>query len=113
MLLTISGKNMTPLADLVRKVLTGADGSVREWALDWQRSKARLADLAKPEGLNARELPVAAAFVEELAQRTHQAPPTWTSNVGPVPERICLPQRLNQMPQIRDMYAQESPPAFR
>lgn len=83
--------------ELVTALLSGDLLAARQLVVDVQRVLS-VQRVAKPEGLADRELVVAAALVELLAERVHVSPPEWTSSIGPLPAMFVLDPGLEDMP---------------
>ena len=86
------------IPDLVRAILAGDLLTARQWVADARRARLQWAHVARPDGLNERELAVAAAMVELLAARTGATPPSWTALVGPLQDPLVLDPGLEEMP---------------
>lgn len=84
--------------ELVRALLAGDLLAARQVAADVRHTPVEWESLAQPDGLNAREMTVAAGIVELLATRASATPPSWTKGVGPSPEVVVLDPGLEQMP---------------
>jgi hypothetical protein len=72
-----------------------------------------LSALGPPETDDVRLQAVAASLVELLAERTGQAPPTWTGAVGPAPEPVFLVRAAGSMRRLRRLCLTEAPDALR
>lgn len=86
------------LRDLVHAILAGDLLTARQYAIDVRRSNVLWEQLERPNGLNDREMSVAAGVVELLALRVGGSPPAWTSAIGPVRELLVLDPGLEKMP---------------
>ena len=86
------------IRDLVQSILEGDLLAAREWVADARRSHVTWSEIQRPEGLDERELSVAAAVVELLAARSDEPAPAWTTNVGALREQIVLDPGLQDMP---------------
>lgn len=86
------------LDELVRAILAGDLLRARQWVSDAYRSKLSWERLELPEGLNEREMAVAAGVAELLAARVGAKPPAWTATFGAVREPVVLDPGLEKMP---------------
>jgi hypothetical protein len=86
------------IRELVHAVLAGDLLTARQWVADASRSAIQFEAVARPDDLFGRDLTVAAALVELLANRAGEAPPPWTHSVGPEREPLVLDPGLEQMP---------------
>jgi hypothetical protein len=84
--------------ELAKALLSGDLLAARQWVCDAQRTRASIQLLERPQGLSERELAVAAAVIEMIAERCRVAPPEWTSSVGALPAMFVLDPGLEQMP---------------
>lgn len=84
--------------DLVHALLSGDLRAARQWVADAQRVHLRWECLDQPDGLDDREMSVAAAVIELLACRAGSVPPPWTRAVGGVQEVLVLDPGLEHMP---------------
>jgi hypothetical protein len=101
------------LRDLVRAILSGDLLTARQWVADAQRSGMSWETLAKPSGLNEREMTVAAGLAELLAARAGAAPPPWAASIGPNHEPLFLDPGLRDMPRTLEHAKAEGPEPFR
>ena len=84
--------------ELVKALLSGDLLTARQWVADARRADIRWEQLERPEGLDDREMSVAAGVVELLASRAGGRAPAWTDAVGPQAEVVILDPGLEQMP---------------
>jgi hypothetical protein len=84
--------------DLVKALISGDLLTARQWVADARRVELRWELVARPEGLDDREMSVAAGVVELLAGRAGCAAPAWTDAVGAQRELLVLDPGLEQMP---------------
>lgn len=101
------------LRDLVDAILAGDLLTARQWVADARRERFHWESLQCPRDFDARELIVAAAIVELLADRAGVRPPEWTSTVGAEHEPIILDPGLEQMPRSLAQAKAFSPEPFR
>src|SRR4051812_42344343 len=76
---TIYGNYCMDLSDLVRSILRGDLLMARQWVADAHRAALRWEAVQFPGDLDPRELIVAAAIAEMLAERNGARPPAWAS----------------------------------
>jgi len=86
------------LPDLVHAILSGDLLAARQWVADAHRARIRWERMARPSGLDDREMTVAAGVAELLAARAGTSPPAWTDSIGPQQEPLFLDPGLEQMP---------------
>lgn len=86
------------VSELARAILAGDLLTARQCVADAYREHVQWETLERPNGMNDRELSVAAAIVELLASRIGATPPSWTSTVGGSSELIVLDPGLEHMP---------------
>lgn len=84
--------------ELVRSILDGDLLSARQWVSDARREPLAWNTIAMPTGVSSKELTVAAAILELLADRSGDEPPSWTSTVGATQEPLILDPGLETMP---------------
>lgn len=101
------------VSDLVRALLAGDLLRARQWVADAQRLQLHWETVERPEGLDARELSVAAGIVEMLATRAGEAPPRWTSEVGASGAELFLDPGLESMPRTLAHARVHSPDGLR
>ena len=85
----------------------------RQWVADAMRMPIRWSEVARPPGLDAERLAVAAGVVELLAERFGQQSPSWTVEVGESPRRIYLVRAAQSMPRLRQLCEREGPEPLR
>jgi len=101
------------LRELVKAILRGDLLTARQWVADVQRSKLRWETVPYPHDLSGRELTVAAAVAELLAQRAGANPPSRTDAVGAEPTPLVLDPGLDQMPRSYTRARTAGPEPFR
>jgi hypothetical protein len=84
--------------ELVRSILDGDLLTARQWVSDAQREHLVWNAIPRPTGLNSKELTVAAAILEMLADRSGDQPPSWTASIGATQEPMILDPGLETMP---------------
>ena len=98
---------------LVEALMTFDVLCARQWVADAQRLPIGWSDVPRPAGMDAEQMAVAAGVVELLAERSGQAPPGWTREVGESPKRIYLVRAAESMPRLRQLCEQEGPEPLR
>jgi len=86
------------LRELVTFILSRDLLSARQWVADALRAGFRWESVQRPNGLNERELAVAAGVAELLAERAGSRAPPWTSTIGACRESVLLDPGLDAMP---------------
>lgn len=97
------------IRDLVRALLAFDTLTARQWVADALRADLRWSHVARPRDLSHRELVVAAAVVELLAERAGQEPPGWTEAVAAGREQILLVRAAQSMPRLRRLCEEQGP----
>ncbi len=85
----------------------------RQWVADATRMPISWSEVARPAGMDAEQLAVAAGVVELLAERSGQQSPSWTVEVGESPRRIYLVRAAKSMPRLRRLCEEEGPEPLR
>jgi len=85
----------------------------RQWVADAMRMPISWAEVARPTGMDAEQLAIAAGIVELLAKRSGQESPCWTVDVGESPRRIYLVRAAESMPRLRQLCEKEGPEPLR
>jgi hypothetical protein len=104
---------MVQIEQIAEAVLQGNSLAARSLAQDFLREQPDLAQLSKPNVSDERILAAAASLLELFAERRKQAPPTWTGEVGPLPESIFLLKAAATMKRLRYLCESESPEPLR
>lgn len=107
------GDEAMDLIHLVKALRTCDVLSARQWVSDATHSRIQLTRLARPSGLDAIEMAIAAGIVELLAARFDQLPPAWTREVGAAPEPVFLVQAARWFPRLRKLCETEGPEPLR
>lgn len=80
---------------------------------DFLLSNPILANVQKPDTDNQRVLAVAAGLLELFALRSHQEPPSWTSEIGPIDKPFFIRSSAVTSKYLRDLCLKESPEPLR
>ncbi|MGQ0799707.1 MAG: hypothetical protein ACT4NL_06305 [Pseudomarimonas sp.] len=91
-------------------LLFGARSTTRD-AADAQRARIDWSQLPFPAHLSQRDLTVAAAITEFLAERAGLVAPEWTGRVGGLTEAVLLDPGLGEMPRTLANVRRHGPPA--
>src|SRR5580765_1633988 len=86
---------------------------LRSLVQDFVREYPQLAMIPRPQIDNLQILGTAAALLELLAQRTGQAAPIWTRDIGAVPEPFFLLEAATRMKRLRALCEAEAPEPLR
>ncbi len=104
---------MVTLNELVEAALS-RDGLWLSGATqEFLRGTPVLRDVSPLTGTDDRHVVVAAALLELLALRMHQAPPDWTATVGGLSEPFFLMAEAETMKHTRLLCERESPMPLR
>ncbi len=101
------------IGELVEAIMAYDTLSARQWVADAGRSAFDWTRVARPAGLDATELAVAAGVVELLAARAGLQPPSWTRDIPASPEVLYLLRYAERMPRLRKLCEEESPEPLR
>ena len=104
---------MVTIEQLAEAALNGESLLLRSLTQDLLRERPSLSECPKPQTNDSRTLAAAASLVELLASRLHQAPPTWTKDVGALPEPIYLLKAAASMKRLRQLCETEAPEPLR
>jgi hypothetical protein len=86
---------------------------LRSLTQDLRRERPNLREYSKPTAVNFEILAAAASLIELLAQRLNQEPPSWTKDVGALPEPIHLVKSALTMKHLRVLCEEHSPEPLR
>ena len=98
---------------LTHALLSGELLAARQIVADVQRERVSLEAIECPTDLSERELTVAAAIIEMLAERAHARPPQWTAGVGALPDIFVLDPGLEEMPRSFERAKSSGPEPLR
>lgn len=104
---------MVTIEQLAEAALNGESLLLRSLTQDLLREHPSLSEYPKPETNDSRILAAAASLVELLASRLHQSPPSWTQDVGPLPEPIYLLKAAAGMKRLCTLCETEAPEPLR
>lgn len=104
---------MEKLEELARAALGSDSLLLRSLCQDFLRDTPLLERCQRPETSDKQILAVAASLIELLAERSHQAPPKWTQDIGPLSKPIYLVPSATAMKRLRTLCENESPEPLR
>jgi hypothetical protein len=104
---------MVRIEQLAEAVLKGDELAARSLVQDFFRENPHLADIPQPSTNDPNLLAASASLLELFANRSEQDAPTWTKNVGPLPEPIFLLKAAATMKRLRALCETESPEPLR
>ena len=104
---------MVSLEDVAAAALRRDALSLRSLVQDFLRDHPRLSSVPRPQTEDAEILGVAAGLLELMAQRTGQAAPVWTHDVGAMPKPFVLLEEALRMKRLRALCQAESPEPLR
>ena len=100
------------LNELVLALTRGDLLTARQWAADAERVRIDWSQVPFPAHLSPRELTVAAAISELLAERAGLVAPEWTGRVGGLTDAVLLDPGLGEMPRTLAHVRRHGPPAL-
>lgn len=86
---------------------------LRSLTQDFLRERPNLREYSKPAAVNFKTLAAAASLIELLAERLNQEPPSWTKDVGALPQPVHLVKSAATMKHLRALGEQQSPEPLR
>lgn len=104
---------MVTLEALAETALQRDSLLLRSLVQDFVRDHPQLTRVPRPRIDNQQILGTAAALLELLAQRTGQAAPAWTREIGAVPEPVFLLEAAARMKRLRALCETEAPEPLR
>jgi hypothetical protein len=104
---------MVTLEQVAQAALDRDSLRLRSLVQDFLKENPRLGDYVRPAVSDARVLSAAAALMELLASRQHQAPPAWTSAIGPLPEPFFLLKSAETLKHLRILCETQAPEPLR
>lgn len=104
---------MATLEQLARAALGRDSLQLRSLTQDFLRENDHLSDYARPAINDVRILAAAAALIELFALRQKQAPPSWTQDIGPLPEPFFLLESVAKLKRLRALCETQAPEPLR
>lgn len=104
---------MVTLEQLAAAALNGDSLLLRSLTQDLLREHPGLSDYPQPQTDDVRLMAAAASLIELLALRQHQSPPSWTKEVGSLPEPVYLLKAAAGMKRLRRLCETEAPEPLR
>lgn len=86
---------------------------LRSLTQDLLRERPNLREYSKPATVDFETLAAAASLIELLAERSNQEPPSWTKDVGALPQPVHLVKSAATMKHLRALCEQQSPEPLR
>jgi len=86
---------------------------LRSLTQDFLGERPNLRDYPRPVTVNFETLAAAASLIELLAERSNQEPPSWTKEVGALPQPLHLVKSAATMKHLRALCEQQSPEPLR
>lgn len=83
-------KNKTTIEQMAKAALSLDNFLLRELTQEFLREHPQLSEVNRPQTNNSKVLAAAASLIELLAVRRNQRPPSWTKEIGSLPEPIYL-----------------------
>lgn len=102
-----------PLQEMAEALLERDDLRLRLLMQAWLRTAPRFATVPRPPTNDPRVLTAAAALVDVLAQQADQAPPSWTADIGALPEPFFAVAWAERPGFTRDLCLNEAPEPFK
>jgi hypothetical protein len=97
---------------LIKSIVDGRALDARQWVADAKRAGVRFDRMPRPQLRDAVELALAAGITELLASRDQQAAPSWTSEIGRLPEPFYV-GKLAKMPRSAEEARSNGPEPLR
>ena len=104
---------MVTLEALAETALRRDSLHLRSLVQDFVREHPQLTTIPRPHSADLQLLGTAAGLLELLAQRTGQAAPAWTDEIGAVPEPVFLLEAATRMKHLRVLCEAEAPEPLR
>ena len=104
---------METLEQMAQAALRRDSLLLRSLVQDWVRQGASISHLSQPISADMNTLVVSAALAELLALQHGQLPPTWTQEIGALPEPFFLVEAAGNMKRLRILCETQSPEPMR
>lgn len=104
---------MDQIEQLARAALEGDHLKLRSLVQDLTRAKIDFSLVPRPSAHDTLLLAITASLVELPADRTHQTPPTWTREIGPLKEPFFMLASAATMKRLRTLCETQSPEPMR
>jgi hypothetical protein len=104
---------MVTIERLAEAALNQESLLLRSLTQDLLCEQPNLSEYPKPQTNDPRLLAAAASLLELLALRLRQTPPSWTQEVGALPEPIYLLKAAANMKRLRVLCETEAPEPLR
>jgi len=83
-------KIVTTIEQMANAALSLDNFLLRELTQEFLRQHPQLSEVNRPQSKDSRVLAAAASLIELLAARRNQSPPSWTKEIGSLPEPTYL-----------------------
>jgi len=104
---------MASIEDAVAAAQRRDNLTLRSLVQEILRDYPQLASVPRPATENQEILALAAGLLELIAQRTEQAAPSWTGDIGAMPQPFLLLEAALRMKRLRALCENESPEPLR
>ena len=104
---------MVTIEQLADAALKGDTLLLRSLTQDLLRERPQLGNYPRPQTDDPRLLAAAASLIELFALRLHQPAPSWTKEVGALPEPIFLVKAAATMKRLRVLCETQAPEPLR
>ena len=104
---------MATIEQLAEAALNGESLRLRSLTQDLFHENPNISELPRPRTKDSLVLAAAASLVELFASRLHQHPPSWTKEIGALPEPIYLVKAASSMIRLRELCETKSPEPLR
>lgn len=104
---------MITIEQIAMTILRDDSLMTRALVQEFLRGQPVLAEIPQPKTEDPILLAVTASLLELFALRTHQPPPGWTQQVGPVEQPLYLLKAAAYMRRLRDLCRDAAPEPLR
>ena len=104
---------MATIEQLAEAALNGESLLLRSLTQDLLQENPSMSELPRPLTNDSSLLAAAASLVELFATRLHQHPPSWTQEIGALPEPVYLVKAASSMRRLRELCETQSPEPLR
>lgn len=104
---------MVKIEELAEAAINQDSLLLRSLAQDFLHEHPDLHVCPRPTTSDLKILAAAASLIELLALRSDQEPPSWTSEIGALPEPIHLVKAAATMKRLRALCEQQAPESLR
>jgi hypothetical protein len=104
---------MVRIETIAEAILNGDSVIVRSLVQDFLHERTSFTDVPRPAVEDVYVLAVSASLLELFASRLHQRAPSWTQEIGPVPQPVFLLKSAKTMKRLRTLCETASPAPLR